>query len=587
MSTEILVDLSGDAPLTSADQRALAQHEAVITDGIGAFIAVGEALAAIRDERLYRATHRSFDAYLAARWPQIGGRSHASRLITAAEVQRDLLPIGNSLTNESQARALAPLPPEDRRAVMQRATEAAGGKSPTAAQIRDAARPDPLAAVAEALRRGDTKAAYVAARESGAHYSRAMAAVDARVEGRPLAEALALLSAPEPAPPAEAPAETITVSTKSGPRESPVLRRLGVLALTPAWLGGGLTARLSDRQFSITHVPTGYMLLRLFDDQAEAVRALERAAELDWPPLGTGEALPIALAEQLARIFGVAYPPAEAFDKAFARAKALGRYLGRGVKNDDGTSAKIFVLALDPPSGAGSPEHYERWVGVLARLDALEEPAPPEEIRALIDRAAAVGCALAWRPDGSYRMVEPDGAAGEHPYYLAALARVRHFETATPLPASPEDEEPDAEPADQRERYVAAERALVAERAAARPSLLWLARVGIGMATRGTPLDDDELFELIVEGLLMADDETLAAAPVAAPVAAHQVANLRRAVVSAELAAAHGDPPGAGAVAALQRRLDAQAGELADDQYERLAQRIGELRRAAAAGVTP
>jgi hypothetical protein len=57
--------------------------------------------------------------------------------------------------------------------------------------------PAPLAAVADALARGDEKAAYTAARGVGpAHVSQAYAAVDAHVDDRPLEEALALLAAP-------------------------------------------------------------------------------------------------------------------------------------------------------------------------------------------------------------------------------------------------------------------------------------------------------------------------------------------------------------------------------------------------------
>jgi hypothetical protein len=128
-----------DAPLTTGEQRDLARHEATIAGGLDTFLAVGEALAAIRDRRLYRDTHRSFAAYLAARWPQIGGRRQADRLINAAEVAADLRPVGLSLTSERQARELAPLPPEQRRVAMERATAQAGGTSPTSAQVRQAA----------------------------------------------------------------------------------------------------------------------------------------------------------------------------------------------------------------------------------------------------------------------------------------------------------------------------------------------------------------------------------------------------------------------------------------------------------------
>ena len=130
--------------LTAAESADLATHEATIAAGLDTFIAVGEALAEIRDQRLYRATHASFADYLAGTWPQIGGRRQADRLIVAAEVERDLRPIGLTLSNESQARPLAGLAPEERRTAMQAAIEAAGGQAPTAKQIAAAIKIPPI-----------------------------------------------------------------------------------------------------------------------------------------------------------------------------------------------------------------------------------------------------------------------------------------------------------------------------------------------------------------------------------------------------------------------------------------------------------
>ena len=70
-----------------------------------------------------------------------------------------------------------------------------------AAKAATAVPADPRAAVETAMRRGDTTAAYAAARGASDHHSRAMAAVDALVDRRPLDDALALLWAPtSPAP---------------------------------------------------------------------------------------------------------------------------------------------------------------------------------------------------------------------------------------------------------------------------------------------------------------------------------------------------------------------------------------------------
>ncbi len=64
----------------------------------------GKALKRIRDARLYRGSHDTFEWYCRDRWnfsPQ-----HAGRLISYAEVAEDLEPIGSIPTIESHARPL-------------------------------------------------------------------------------------------------------------------------------------------------------------------------------------------------------------------------------------------------------------------------------------------------------------------------------------------------------------------------------------------------------------------------------------------------------------------------------------------------
>ena len=50
-------------PLSTQEQTALAQLEGTIRDGWHGFVTVGEALLTIRDQRLYRAAHRTFGDY--------------------------------------------------------------------------------------------------------------------------------------------------------------------------------------------------------------------------------------------------------------------------------------------------------------------------------------------------------------------------------------------------------------------------------------------------------------------------------------------------------------------------------------------
>jgi hypothetical protein len=94
----------------------LAALEAIIESGMRTFIEVGNALLEIRDQRLYRGQGFSrFEDYCRKRWNM--SRFYAHRLIEAAGVVGNLLPIGNVPRNEAQARELVPLPPQQQREV--------------------------------------------------------------------------------------------------------------------------------------------------------------------------------------------------------------------------------------------------------------------------------------------------------------------------------------------------------------------------------------------------------------------------------------------------------------------------------------
>lgn len=72
------------------------------------FYEVGDALQAIRDQRLYRATHGTFEDYCQQRWQM--PRRYANRLILAANVMDNLGPVGPKSDSESQVRPLTALP---------------------------------------------------------------------------------------------------------------------------------------------------------------------------------------------------------------------------------------------------------------------------------------------------------------------------------------------------------------------------------------------------------------------------------------------------------------------------------------------
>lgn len=110
------------------EQTELQQHEAVIGRGLQTFVEVGNALMAIRDSRLYRATHRSFEEYCKERWAMT--YRHANRLIGAASVIQHLGQISPIVpANVEQANPLASLPPETQPLAWQEAVDTApGGK---------------------------------------------------------------------------------------------------------------------------------------------------------------------------------------------------------------------------------------------------------------------------------------------------------------------------------------------------------------------------------------------------------------------------------------------------------------------------
>ncbi|MEH2161525.1 MAG: hypothetical protein V7K38_10850 [Nostoc sp.] len=121
-----------------------------------AFFEAGRALAELRDRRLYRSTHSTFEEYCKDRFGF--ERRHPYRLIEAAGVvdnlikmcpiwthfeieddpatvhsdQRQILP-----TSEGQVRPMTKLKPEEQQEVWQRAVEVAGGKVPTGRIVKD------------------------------------------------------------------------------------------------------------------------------------------------------------------------------------------------------------------------------------------------------------------------------------------------------------------------------------------------------------------------------------------------------------------------------------------------------------------
>jgi len=91
--------------LNGAEAERLASLEGIVARGALAYIEVGNALLAIRDERLYRQTHARFADYLREKWDL--SRSHGYQLIDAAGIAQLVCPPLVDTDDEGSTDALA------------------------------------------------------------------------------------------------------------------------------------------------------------------------------------------------------------------------------------------------------------------------------------------------------------------------------------------------------------------------------------------------------------------------------------------------------------------------------------------------
>lgn len=125
--------------LTVPEQQQLAEQETRIEQGIRVFFGeVGEALAIIRSQRLYRASYKNFEEYCRSRWGF--GDNYAHKLISAAETIDNLKSanVATLPTTESQARELATLNPEEQVEAWMNAVQNSPDGKPTAEQVKSA-----------------------------------------------------------------------------------------------------------------------------------------------------------------------------------------------------------------------------------------------------------------------------------------------------------------------------------------------------------------------------------------------------------------------------------------------------------------
>lgn len=129
---------ASERSLSFEESRDLARLEGYIERGWGVFLQVGRALIEIRDRKLYRARHKTFQAYLEGRWGI--SRPRGYQLIEAAEIAKQLIEAGESPPDSERiARDLAYFPEDMRVAIMRKARKLAGDLAVTSKHIREAA----------------------------------------------------------------------------------------------------------------------------------------------------------------------------------------------------------------------------------------------------------------------------------------------------------------------------------------------------------------------------------------------------------------------------------------------------------------
>lgn len=131
------MEATTETPITENDQQRLVALEAAIDQGAAALRDMGNALLEIRDARLYRLTHSSFENYLRERFNF--SRQYGYLLMQLATIAERCQPLVDiPLHSEQHARLLGRLPDEQQGPAWAAAVESAGGKVPTTAQLKTA-----------------------------------------------------------------------------------------------------------------------------------------------------------------------------------------------------------------------------------------------------------------------------------------------------------------------------------------------------------------------------------------------------------------------------------------------------------------
>jgi hypothetical protein len=134
--TETSVVLLEDIPIEESAR--LVELEQTIKAGLDTFVEVGQALLEIRDSKLYRIAHTSFEDYCRSKWGM--KKQSAYQLISGAQVTQSLQSHNCDFfpTKQAQTRPIANLPREQQVEAWKKAVDIAGGKQPTGKQVEAA-----------------------------------------------------------------------------------------------------------------------------------------------------------------------------------------------------------------------------------------------------------------------------------------------------------------------------------------------------------------------------------------------------------------------------------------------------------------
>lgn len=124
--------------LSPGERERLAEYVAVVDKSMDSFLAVGAALIGIREGRLYREAHPTFEAFCRNKWSM--SRPRAYQLIASTKMvnrlSADLSTTVDTPTSERQVRPLTALPAAQQAAAWQESVETAPGGRPTAAHVQ-------------------------------------------------------------------------------------------------------------------------------------------------------------------------------------------------------------------------------------------------------------------------------------------------------------------------------------------------------------------------------------------------------------------------------------------------------------------